>query len=320
MVSTVALFAAPAAMATGENSTTPSTSSSSTAAPKDDKGTPGKETSAAPTTSTTAKPDTKAPDAKAPVSKAAAGEAVVIPNPNKGDGPRVSVSGMPAKFVQGGDAGAFKASITNDKGRDLHFIPSIELENEAGSLRAEHLKVEYKHPVTGQWTSAWQQDIPAEDGFGPRVIAAFFPIDSDDETRPWELKDKATVTIDVRISFTAKAPLGQTAAAYVVLSGSKNPKEGGNDPEGGFVSISDGYLFDVVEAGKPAPKPDPNYKPKPPTKPVKPPVKKPGKELAATGSDDNNTPVLIGAAAGTALIAGAGFLVFSRRRKNGSAA
>jgi LPXTG-motif cell wall-anchored protein len=312
MVSSVALFAAPAAMAVESTppvtpsttaSTTPSTSASAT---------PAKPGADKPADKPTDKPAASASATEAQLksgAKAPSGQAETLPNPDKGNGPAVKLVGLPGSFVAGGDAASFKASITNDKGKDLEFIPTLVIMNKAGNLRGAHLKLEFKDPRTGQWKSAHLEDV-TEDG-GNAVGAVL----GDETDVMWQLKSKATVDIELRLSFTDKAPAGESLAFYFAFSGAA-------DESDFYTSMSDGYLFTIAAPGKPVPKPD--YKPKPPAKPTKKPAVKPagkpGKELAATGSDDSNTPVLIGAAAGTALVAGAGFLVFSRRRKNGTAA
>ncbi|MYW01504.1 LPXTG cell wall anchor domain-containing protein [Streptomyces sp. SID3343] len=314
MVSSVALFAAPAAMAV---ESTPPATPSTTASPS----TGASTTPSTSAPATPAKPDTDKPadrpattppatqpqvksDAKAP-----SGQAETWPNPEKGNGPAIKLVGLPGSFVAGGDAASFKASITNDKGKDLEFIPTLVIMNDAGSLRGSHLKLEYKDPKTGQWRSAHLEDV--EERGGNAVGAAL----GDDEDVLWQLKSKATVDIELRLAFTDKAPVGKSLAFYFAFSGAAN----GSDF---YTSMSDGYIFTIAAPGKTVPKTE--YKPKPPAQPTKKPAAKPagkpGKELAATGADDSNTPVLIGAAAGTALVAGAGFLVFSRRRRNGSAA
>ncbi|WP_406297770.1 LPXTG cell wall anchor domain-containing protein [Embleya sp. NBC_00888] len=298
MVSSVALFAAPAAMAAGStNSTAPSGTASSTAAPKGEADKPG--AGAKSTAPTTAAPTAGKGDADVPP--------VLVGGGAVSEGISAKVNGFPGKLVGGAKATPFSTTITNQGKKSLALAPGFQFWNADKSLKASHIVLEYLDGNT--WKRAQLGD---EDG----AVGGFLAMDGEYVETPYQVAAGKSVTIQLRIAVTKDAPLGKNLGFNATVGFL------GEEEEGSAFALSDTFGFLIAKADSPGGTPGtPGTKPKPQPKPKpKPGTVKPGKELAATGADDSNTPVLIGAAAGTALVVGAGFVVIARRRRNGASA
>lgn len=114
--------------------------------------------------------------------------------------------------------------------------------------------------------------------------------------------------IQLRLSFTADAPLGET---FAFLVGTGAADDDGNSP---YFSASDFYIFNLVAPGAVGPA-NPEVRPVPPVKLPPRPKPAPGQSLAETGGSDSSatTYAIVG---GVALVGGAGLLVVMKRRRN----
>ncbi|MEU8133809.1 LPXTG cell wall anchor domain-containing protein [Streptodolium elevatio] len=317
LASSAALFAAPAAFA--DETTTPTPTATATAT-KDATATTTPTATA--TATATGSPSAAAPGAETPAAKtpsatptqAAAPElppaGTVIPNDQKGD-QRTSVTfgNFPAKLVPGAAAKEFSAIVKNNTGKAIDVSPEIYLQTVGGTLRAEHVKLEYLRD--GKWQTAKLANVDSEGNAVFGVIGGGWNVDDEGYymyESPYTVGKNATLDVKVRVSLTASAPLGVGVGVLGSVAWV-------NDEE--FASVesqSDFYVFHIVKTDD-APKPaDNGTKPKPKPKPTK-----PGAELAETGGDDSSATT-IAIVGGVALVGGAGLLVVMRRRKGDGAA
>ncbi|UGQ14299.1 LPXTG cell wall anchor domain-containing protein [Yinghuangia sp. ASG 101] len=331
LTSSAALFAAPVAFAaeaptsppptvtataTPAATVTPTATASATTTPASGEGADKGQDPADKTVKATGTPEASAAPAadKAAAQATGSGPAERIPNPDKGNGPSISFSGLPGDIVVGGKPVNVAIDIKNTTGTKMEFLPFVSLGNVASDkpLRASHIVLEAKIPGSDAWTKVELIDTAIEDGGPSAAIGWFAAQDPEHPGEPVPLvldKDQA-LQIQLRLAFTADAPLGETFAFLLGL-GSANLE----DVE--YESASDFYVFNLVAPGAPGAA-NPEVRPVPPVKlPPKPkPAAKPGQNLAETGGSDASatTYAIVG---GVALVGGAGLLVVMRRRKTG---
>ncbi len=244
------------------------------------------------------------------------GPAEQIPNPDKGNGPSISFSGLPGDIVVGGQPVDVAIDIKNTTGAKLDFLPFVSLGNVTSDkpLKASHILLEAKLPGSDAYTKVELVDMQLDDSGPSAAIGWFVTEDPDNPGVPLPLvldKDQA-LKIQLRLAFTADAPLGETFAFLLGL--------GSADEENlEYASASDFYIFHLVALGAPGPA-NPDVRPVPPVKlPPKPkPAPVPGENLAETGGSDSSatTYAIVG---GVALVGGAGLLVVMKRRRSGGA-
>ncbi|WP_436771829.1 LPXTG cell wall anchor domain-containing protein [Yinghuangia sp. YIM S09857] len=317
LASSAAIFAAPVAFADETATPTPTATATATSTPTKDATATTTPTATATTTTTTAATDkTPAPEVKSPSvtpqadAPAPPAAGTVLPNDQKGD-ERTSVTfrNFPAKLVPGAAAKEFSAVVTNNTDKAIDVSPEIYLQTVGGTLRAEHVKIEYLRD--GKWQTAKLANVDSEGNAVYGVIGGGWSIDDEGfyvYESPYSVGKKATLDVKVRVSLTPSAPLGVGVGVLGSVAWV-------NDQEFASIeSLSDFYVFHIVKTDD-APKPaDNGTKPKPKPKPTK-----PGQELANTGGDDSSATT-IAIVGGVALVGGAGLLVVMRRRKSGGAA
>lgn len=305
LASSAALFAAPVAFA--DETTTPTPTATATATEEAKATTTPTATASA---STPAAPEAKSPSATP--SQAAAPQVpqagTVVPNPDKGNGPSVAFQNFPAKLVPGAAAKEFSAVVVNNTGKSVDVSPEIYLQTVGGTLRAEHVKIEYLRD--GKWRTAKLANLDLDGNAVYGVIGGNWTIEGDDYyyESPYSVGKGATLNVKVRVSLTSAAPLGVGVGVLGSVAWV-------NDEENASLeSRSDYYIFHIVKTDD-APKPaDNGTKPRPKPKPSK-----PSQELANTGGDDSSATT-IAIVGGVALVGGAGLLVVMRRRNKGGAA
>ncbi|MFE1961846.1 LAETG motif-containing sortase-dependent surface protein [Streptomyces sp. NPDC059479] len=335
VIAPAALFSAPAAFASGNDTVTTTTESPSPSASETT-------TSPAPEESESSSPPATPPTAEsgttpsspaaseedlAPASSPPATGTSTTPAPGTGpsdepsEGPagcldangevifskdlRTDVSGLPEKIVAGSGFHALKLNVTNKSDEDFKRVDfgafaSQLVDEETGEETGRYLTLQFKDPESGVW-----EDIS---------------LDEEDENYGYigytEVKAKQSYTIDLRLSVAKAAPAGLGVVFSIGLY---------SDGEGNCV-IEDSdtfYEFEILGAGTDPGKPNEaepqegGKKPLPKPTPTGDNEIKPQGSLAETGSS-SMVPV-IGMAGGIAIVAGAG-VVFALRRRQGSAA
>ncbi|HSA51530.1 MAG TPA: LPXTG cell wall anchor domain-containing protein, partial [Yinghuangia sp.] len=232
-------------------------------------------------------------------------------NPDKGNGPAVSFTGLPGDVVVGGKAVEITVNVKNTTGKKLEFIPFVSLGNVATDtpLRASHIVLEAKLPGSDAWTKVEMIDTETDEAGATAAIGWLAAQDPEDPEAiiPLVLEKDEGLQIPVRLAFTANAPLGETIA-FLAGVGSSNQES----PD--YFSASDFYVLNLVAPGTKGPA-NPDVRPVPPVKlPAKP---KPSQNLAETGGSDSSavTYAIVG---GVALVGGAGLLVVMKRRRSGA--
>ncbi|WP_237540470.1 MULTISPECIES: LAETG motif-containing sortase-dependent surface protein [unclassified Streptomyces] len=332
VIAPAALFSAPAAFASGNDTVTTTTESPSpsasetTTSPAPEES----ESSSTPATPPTAESGTPASPAAseedlAPASSPPATGTSTTPAPGTSpsdepsEGPagcldengevifskdlQTDVSGLPEKIVAGSGFHALKLNVTNKSDEDFKRVDfgafaSQLVDEETGEETGRNLTLQFKDPESGVW-----EDIS---------------LDQEDENYGYigytEVKAKQSYTIDLRLSVAKAAPAGLGVVFSIGLY---------SDGEGNCV-IEDSdtfYEFEILGAGTDPGKPNEAEPQEGGKKPLPKPTGdneiKPQGSLAETGSS-SMVPV-IGMAGGIAIVAGAG-VVFAVRRRQGSAA
>lgn len=310
----VTATATPAATATASATTTSASGSDEGADKSADKSQDQADTSDKATGTPSGAPTAPSAD-KSAAQTAGSGPAEQIPNPEKGNGPSIAFSGLPGDVVVGGKPVDVAVDIKNTTGTKMEFLPFVSLGNVASDkpLKASHIILEAKLPGSDAWTKVELVDTALDDGGASAAIGWFAGQDPKHpgEPVPLVLDKNQALRIQLRLAFTADAPLGETFAFLLGLGS-------GNLEDVEYESASDFYIFNLVAAGTPGPA-NPEVRPVPPVKlPPKPKPAQPGQNLAATGGSDSSatTYAIIG---GVALVGGAGLLVVMKRRKGNGA-
>ncbi len=332
VIAPAALFSAPAAFASGDDTVATTTespspgASESTMSPAPEDSESGTPTSAPPTTgsgtpSSPAASESSSPSSPPPTTGTTAPPAPsTSPSDEPSEGPvgcldetngevvfskdlRTGVSGLPEKIVAGSGFHDLKLNVANRGDEDFKRVDfgafaSRLLDEETGEETGRYLTLQFKDPESGVW-----EDIS---------------LDQEDENYGYigytEVKAKQSYTIDLRLSVAKAAPAGLGVVFSIGLY---------SDGEGNCV-IEDNdtfYEFEILGAGADPGEPNEAEPQEGGKKPLPNPTGdneiKPQGSLAETGSS-SMVPV-IGMAGGIAIVAGAG-VVFALRRRQGSAA
>ncbi|MFJ9953032.1 hypothetical protein [Kitasatospora sp. NPDC091207] len=176
------------------------------------------------------------------------------PTPAPAPGPaELSVEGVPASFTAGGQGRPFKLVVANHSGKDVRVLPEVTLQTE-GPLPADVVRLEFRTPEGGWLPATTRQEDPATGqlNFGLGT--------GDKEADLVRLRDGASRTIEVRLTFAEGAPLG---GASVLLTGHSLPEGAGL-----AVTTSGRAVRFTVAApsasGTPSAPPSPSASPTPP--------------------------------------------------------
>ncbi|MFD6761293.1 COG1361 family protein [Streptomyces roseolus] len=212
--------------------------------------------------------------------------------------------------VTAGSSADFSLTVKNTADRDLDEVRAVV---SALQLPESWDDIDEEHPNLDKYfTVEWKT---ASDAEWNKLSSQFDPI----ELGPLAEGGKADVTL--RLTVDAAAPAGEGLA-------SAHTEYENEDGSCGISKQDAEHDFDVVEAGKATPTPAPTAtatpSPSPSTAAPAPvpssnaPVQQGGTrgQLAATGSND--TLPQLGAAAGAAVVLGAGAVFVARRRKAGA--
>ncbi|MGV9269832.1 hypothetical protein ACWDRR_34860 [Kitasatospora sp. NPDC003701] len=160
------------------------------------------------------------------------------PSPAPAPGPaELSVEAVPGSFTAGGPAKPFKLVVANRSGKDVRVLPEVAVQV-GHPLPAEVVRLEFRTPE-GEWLAATPR---SEDPATGRLHLALSS--GNKEADLVNLRDGASRTIDVRLAFTADAPLG---TASVLLTGHSLPEGGGL----GVTTSSRAVGFGIVASGGP---------------------------------------------------------------------
>ncbi|MEV7126649.1 LPXTG cell wall anchor domain-containing protein [Streptomyces sp. NPDC093260] len=331
VIAPLALLSAPAAFASDDQPSSPSTvtatatesasddtstspapsSSESQSAPESTPASTPPSSSASTGTSESASASAPAPSSSSPQASQSA-EPTAEPTPctdadvDPDSQLTISVSGLPGKIVAGSGWHPFKLTAANHGDRALGqvqwlaLVDNDSLSDDESQWLSNYAQLEYFNPETKAWES-----LADEIGDG-----MYFG-----ET---ELGPKQTVDIRMRVNITAKAPAG---AGYTVGLG------GYVDQDKNCVhSAFDYYEFTVLKQGTPNDNPG-DAKPKPGDADKPAGGKEPqggAKEIPPTGTlaETGSSSMLptIGLVGGVAVVVGAGALFTVRRRKAGAGA
>jgi LPXTG-motif cell wall-anchored protein len=220
------------------------------------------------------------------------------------EGIKTAVTGLNSKIVAGGAWDDFTLTVTNDTGKELDKLwvdLGVEYDTNDESLGEGLAEIQFK--IEDRWTDEFQWDSSYTGSF-----AGFLT----------DVPEGASITADLRIRVSAKAPAGSsfafTSAVY----------EGG---DGICYFNGDTYEFTVLASGSTPPK-DPKpadptgEKPNPADKGNQPKPQGGAKpitgNLAETGAD--SALPMMGAAGAAAVVLGAGAVFVVRRKKAGAQA
>lgn len=219
------------------------------------------------------------------------------------EGLKTKVTGLPNKIVAGSGWDDFSLTVTNDTGKELDKLwVDLGVEYDANEGLAEGL-AEIQFKIEDRWTDEFQ--------LGHGFTGSFAGYLTD-------VPDGASITAELRIRVSAKAPAGESMAFTSAVY------EGDNAT---CYFNGDIYEFTVLAAGTtppkdPKPAPTTGDKPNPAdkndrTKPQGGAQRITG-TLADTGSD--SALPMTGAAGAAAVVLGAGAVLAVRRRKAGTQA
>ncbi|MEV7601439.1 hypothetical protein AB0O91_29145 [Kitasatospora sp. NPDC089797] len=231
--------------------------------------------------------------------------------------PDVTIEGLPATFVAGGEAKPFRAVFGNHTGTDLRVVPAIVFQGE-GMLRADMVKLEFQTQA-GLWiagTPEWH-DLP-----GTRLGVQLSSGSKDADVIA--LPNGGTRTVNLRLAWTKEAP---AAAESVFADGYSLAGPGGTERG----TSSPGVDFRIEAATGATGTPAPTAPATPTDAPAVPavqvaadapvPAAAPAQaaapapaatRLASTGGGSSSAPTAITGA--TAIALGLGILVVARRR------
>ncbi|MER7702323.1 LPXTG cell wall anchor domain-containing protein [Kitasatospora sp. NPDC097605] len=229
---------------------------------------------------------------------AATGSAAVAPQADKVS-PRaldLSLDGVPRTFAAGGDSKLFNFTVDNNTKQDFVYYPLLKFKNPKGTLRGEHLKVEYQLPESLDKSKTWLPAKPAPGGgegdddgvlfLLAKLIEGGFP---DYKNSLLAVTKGSSLTVTVRVSVTKDAPLGTAGVVPVVFAA----KAEGNNPSGQGEFVGDGSCGDrfriVAGGGKPSPTATPSTT-KPTSPSASPTVKPTGSPSATTSPSATGTP------------------------------
>ncbi|MFJ6134414.1 hypothetical protein [Kitasatospora sp. NPDC092286] len=149
--------------------------------------------------------------------------------------PDLGVDGLPAAFTAGGDAKPFRLTIANHSGRDIRFYPEVTFQGR-NTLTSELVHLDFQTPE-GVWLPAtgYAQQEPGQ-------LQLMLRADSKESTII-NLHDGEARTVNVRLSFTAAAPVGTgsvlfTGSSLPLTPGGKEIRAAG--PAAGFAVVAPG--------------------------------------------------------------------------------
>ncbi|MEU6156682.1 LPXTG cell wall anchor domain-containing protein [Streptomyces sp. NPDC047130] len=219
------------------------------------------------------------------------------------EGLKTKVTGLPNKIVAGSGWDDFSLTVTNDTGKELDKLwVDLGVEYDANEGLAEGL-AEIQFKIEDRWTDEFQ--------LGHGFTGSFAGYLTD-------VPDGASITAELRIRVSAKAPAGESIAFTSAVY------EGDNAT---CYYNGDIYEFTVLAAGTtppkdPKPAPTTGDKPNPAGKNDRTKPQGGAQRITGTLADTGSDPALpmTAAAGAAAVLLGAGAVLAVRRRKAGTQA